>query len=1127
MYKQRNRVTAFLGCVIGLYATLPVWAAPGAISDTPLIVTQTAKPNIMLMIDSSGSMGAFVIEAPYDENTVYANCPSSLQLTETSGSKYVDIIVKSDGRVYFETNVSGSWVNYDWDTSSGTGHTGNTNVCFKADGEYQARLHGDQTATGGGYGAGTRWVGGSANRGNYGIYTGNFMNWYFSNGAGTSNANFGAGASEKPGMRTRSEVAAEAANSMVDSFSNVNIGLTKFNGSVGGTLLESIEDIAINKASIKTSISNISPDGSTPLAETMEGIGRYFIEGFETANLTLHPNSATPTIKQGDAIFSHELDYGSITKASATPVMDATKFCQKNFIVGLTDGFPTNDTDVDDDLITYASDGDSYALNDVALAMHEMDLRPDIKDLDGNDYLSNIVTYMIAFANESLASDTLLTTTAANGGGQNYAAADATQLASAFNAISNDIGSKTGSVASVAFNSSTLNSQSAVFQARFDTTKWSGSLIALPLDLNGNLPADTDGDGFPDPAWDAATKLDALNASELANRVIMTHDGSDGAVFSFTSNTAAPSAAHAADLTVDSSTSSNDSEVQARLNYIRGDRSNEGSSGNNYRSRNSILGDIVNSTPVYVGETTLRWPDTFGATSNRHYANFANALSTDIEDGISDRTPVLYVGANDGMLHGFNASIGTANSGKEVFSYIPRKVLSSANDEGLHYYVDDSYVHKFYVDQTPAISDVYIKNSPAGSLDWRTVLVGGLRAGGAGYFALDVTNPSNFANTSASAQNTVLWEFTDSDDSDLGYTFSKPVITKMNNGKWAAIFGNGYNSANGIAKLFVLFLEGGLDGTWTSGTDYIEITTGVGSSGDKNGLSSPAVVDLDGDGLADRVYAGDLKGNMWAFDVSHASNTGNWKVAYRSGSTPNPLFVARDSLSNVQPITAAPLIAKNTVNTPVGSAPNVLVMFGTGQYMTNLDVVSLDTQGFYSVWDSGDNNLDRSDLASRTLTSTAVSGTGDRRIISGSAIDWTNQYGWYIDLLPGSLGGDAAERSISEPLLRRSVLFFNTTIPDSRACSDGGGGWLMTLDFSTGLATTEAVFDANNDGVIDSNDIGYVGEEVLDGLPAQSGILGEYQYTPTSDGSLNNRKVKVGSGGQEGRLGWQELTPLN
>lgn len=1159
MVKKQKWKMRLLGMLVGMYAALPVLAAPGSISDTPLIATQAAQPNIMLLMDSSGSMRGFAEEAPYDRNVTYANCPASLQM---STADPIWLIVKSDGRVYFEqadTSSAYGFTQYDWGTTAGNGHAGHPNRCFDPAATYDAYLNAEREITSADtatlqteYDVGS-YVAWGNSLGNA-KHSGNYLNWYFTNGTGSAGANFGASASAtgwaKSGIRTRSEVAAEAANAMVDSLSNVNIGLTQFNGSSGGTLLQHVQDIGLSgyKTDLKSSISGISPGGSTPLAETMEEIGRYFIEGFESQSLVMHPNG-TPSTISGDDLFSHELndgtgadtgrrypDSGTGWPSSSDPIMESDKFCQKNFIVGLTDGLPTNDGDVDSDLSGYASDGDSYDLNDVALALQEMDLRPDIDDLDGNEALNNITTYMIGFADADLASDSLLQTTARNGGGSHFFASNTAELQASFSTILADIGARTASVASVAFNSSTLSNDSAVFQARFDTTQWSGSLLSIPLDARGNLVNGLDSSGFPVPDWDAADKLDALTTSALANRVILTFDNStgvkDGVPFAYSSGTAAPTALHASDLAFDSTDNAVDNEVQARLNYIRGDRSNEGSSGNGYRSRNSILGDIVNSTPVYVGESEIRWPNTFGASGNRHFVNFVEAASTDTEDGISDRTPVLYVGANDGMLHGFDATIGGTNSGKEVFAYIPSKVLSSARTAGLHYYVDDSYVHKFYVDLTPTVSDVFMKNSPTGTKDWRTVLIGGLRAGGAGYFALDVTNPANFANTSTAAQKTVLWEFTDNDDADLGYTYARPVIAKMNNGKWAAIFGNGYNSANGVAKLFIVYIEEGLDG-WSAG-EYVELSTQVGTSSDKNGLSSPAVVDINKDGLADRIYAGDLKGNMWAFDVSDRQES-KWDVAFYNGNgasaVPEPLFVAEDSSGTGQPITSAPLLALNTTNAPTGNDPNLLVLFGTGQYVTNADVASLNQQSFYAVWDNDDvassnTALDRGDLIARTFTGVNLSGvTGQRRQVTGSAIDWTTDHGWYVDLLAGVSGGDAAERVVSEPLVRRDILFFNTIIPDSRPCSDGGTGWLVSLDFTTGLAPTQGVFDANNDGVIDSADAVYVGQEVLDGLPAQSGILGDVQFTPTSDGNLTKREVEVGASTSEGRLGWQELAP--
>ena len=268
-------------------------------------------------------------------------------------------------------------------------------------------------------------------------------------------------------------------------------------------------------------------------------------------------------------------------------------------------------------------------------------------------------------------------------------------------------------------------------------------------------------------------------------------------------------------------------------------------------------------------------------------------------------------------MHGVQAS-----DGKEVLAYIPGNLFSTGLKQGLHTLTDPTYAHRYYVDLSPAVSDVHIKTCvgicPTLGTDvanWRTILIGGERAGGRGLFALDVTDPSLFSE--ANAADLVLWEFSDSDDGDLGYVYGEPIMALMNNGKWAAIFGNGYNSTgnatgdDGEAQLFIVFLEGGLDGAWTLGTDYIKISTEVGTLAALNGLSAPAVLDLDGNGTADRVYAGDLEGNMWVFDLSSATE-GSWDVAYKQVVTEKPLFTALNNASQPQPITSRPVVVTNT-----------------------------------------------------------------------------------------------------------------------------------------------------------------------------------------------------------------------
>jgi type IV pilus assembly protein PilY1 len=181
--------------------------------------------------------------------------------------------------------------------------------------------------------------------------------------------------------------------------------------------------------------------------------------------------------------------------------------------------------------------------------------------------------------------------------------------------------------------------------------------------------------------------------------------------------------------------------------------------GNLYRDRSHRLGDIVHSDPQYVG-----WPPFYYTLSG--YQAFAQANV--------NRPGMIYVGGNDGMLHGFRES-----DGEELIAYVPNKVIGKLNRLTYTY-----YDHDFYVNGSPIYGDVTLNGT------WRSVLIGGLREGGQGVYALDITDPENFSTSD------VLWEFTDEDDADLGNVFSDVQIRKMANGKWAAVFTSGYNNTN-------------------------------------------------------------------------------------------------------------------------------------------------------------------------------------------------------------------------------------------------------------------------------------------------------------------------------------------
>jgi type IV pilus assembly protein PilY1 len=533
--------------------------------------------------------------------------------------------------------------------------------------------------------------------------------------------------------------------------------------------------------------------------------------------------------------------------------------------------------------------------------------------------------------------------------------------------------------------------------------------------------------------------------------------------------------------------SNNDGEGQTRLEYLRGSAQHEGT-GNNYRARLNRLGDLINSDPFFVGMPSF--PNNLGS----GYPAFRSDYS--------GRNPMVYVGGNDGLLHGFNA-----NNGEEKLAYVPNLVFPH-----LSQLTDPGYSHRYFVDGSPTVGDAHGTfgsrcPSGLGGVCWRSVLISGLRNGGQGYFALDVTDPTRFDESNAA--NLVLWEFSDADDPDhdLGYTFSQPSIVKMANGEWAAVFGNGYNnseadgraSASGHAVLYIVFLDRGLDGTWTPGTDFIKIDTGVGSPGTPNGLATPAPVDLDGDFQVEYIYAGDLQGNLWRFDVRNAS-PGNWV-----GSVVR-LFTAMSG-GNSQPITTRPEVGSH----PDPLESGVIVYFGTGKYLEDSDNTNagLPTQTFYSIWDKLETSptaFTRGDL----LQQTVISETASQRVTSKNEVDWQTHSGCYIDLpTPG-------ERQVSNSVLRNGRIIFTTLIPNTEVCSFGGSGWLMELDVCAGRLE-ESPFDLNADDHFDDNDKVTVSINGSPQLVAISGLKSTEGILPSPTIlSSGTTEIKYNSGSRGG-----------
>ncbi|TVZ40117.1 type IV pilus assembly protein PilY1 [Alteromonadaceae bacterium 2753L.S.0a.02] len=865
------------------------------------------------------------------------------------------------------------------------------------------------------------------------------------------------------------------------------------------------------------------PDAGTPLRLGLKNAGEYFKGNVSDGNGGRRPS----------------------------PIIES---CQQNFTVLFTDGYWNKaDPGIGNEDGDPFGGGGSGTVSDVAYYYYKHDLDNDAtnnnvipNDTDPATY-QHMVTFPVAFGLTGTLEDTdsdgwpnpVLSISSTWGGDPSGTADKPEKIDDLWHAAYNskgefvsaktpedvvdslvdalsEISSRDSSSASVATSTGQISSDTAIFQAQFNSGDWSGQLYSYSLNADRTVNQTT-------PNWQASDVLDAQNPN--TGRTIISYNGSRGIPFRFPANYRSPVAAtemgsamisellSSAPFLINTTDSIEISENQAYgtalVNYLRGDRTNEGVSSTDFRARGSVLGDIISSDPKYVSAPRLTYSDDIESVS---YAAFRSANQ--------NRIPMVYVGANDGMLHGFDAT-----TGRERLAYVPKSVYKN-----LYQLSETPYNHRYFVDAAPTIVDAFYDSA------WHTVLVGALGGGGQGLFALDVTNPSQFSE--ASANNTVLWEFTDANDADLGYSFSEASIAKMANGDWVAVFGNGYNntevdgyaSATGRAVLFIVNIK--------TGALVKKIDTGVGDTATPNGLATPALIDINGDSVVDYIYAGDLRGNMWKFNVQ-SPMVADWDVAWTSGSTKHPLFNAG------QPITTQPSVGHHQ------SVRGQLVYFGTGKYLEYSDrsVNSQPTQSFYAIWDKNETDLTsaavvRNDLLQQEIQdefSTTIGGYSyNIRTTTRNAIDWSDHDGWYIDLvnyndIPVFNSG---ERQVTESLLRNGRIIFTTLIPNGDACSPGGSSWLMELEAysGAGLPDIDTPFDLDRNNVFDDvdhsynvpgvNDIPPSGVESSNGIVTTPGVLRdgtqERKYLSGSSGSIDDL---VESTGVQffGRQSWREL----
>lgn len=729
--------------------------------------------------------------------------------------------------------------------------------------------------------------------------------------------------------------------------------------------------------------------------------------------------------------------------------------CQQSFAIVVTDGYWN---DYDSSFISstdYDGDGHSKTLADVAYYYYDIDLISTLADLvptNSNDSNNrqHMVTYGLAFGVKgTLNQDTIpsswpviepdepttiddLWHATINGKGEFLNASSPDELTVALQLLIQNIENRLGSGASVSINGEKIFDASKIYQSSYSSDGWTGDVRAYSIDSEGNVNKGSDV-----YIWSARGKLESKDWD--TGRRIATFNGSTGIAFRYTSL----SDVQKAQLPED------------KVNYIRGDDSNEQNSGGIFRDRSYKLGDIVHSIPVF-------------------YEDY------------------LYVGANDGMLHALDAF-----DGEEIFAYVPNLVFSNLGE-----LTDPSYTHKYYVDNSPFVR----------SIGSTTLLVSGLGRGGKGYFCLDVTNTET--NTEDNADSWVKWEYPDlstpdEEKNDLGYSFSRATIVNSNAG-WVVIFGNGYVSPNGNAVLFVLDAA--------TGTKLAQIDTGVGEC---NGLSTPAVVDVDNDYIVDYVYAGDLKGNLWKFDLT-GSTAASWEVAYKDGTTPKPLFQAKNAAGIPQPITAKPDVMRYCDP----EKPGYLVFFGTGKHLANSDLTNTDTQTIYGIWDYGDDsdnaeylgsferpglsNMPGVTLLAQTEVAAVInpnaSNDFELRVLSDNRGVWLTEEdetpdeqpnptvyaGWYFDL------PDTYEKVIRDVIVRDLKLIAVSFIPIDSPCSAGGESHLHEMNACYGGRLDNAQFDISGDGYIDDNDLINITVEVPDPENPGQTIIETISVAPTA-----------------------------
>jgi type IV pilus assembly protein PilY1 len=724
-----------------------------------------------------------------------------------------------------------------------------------------------------------------------------------------------------------------------------------------------------------------------------------------------------------------------------------------------------------------------------------------------------------------------------------FLSSSAQDVLDALDQIFENIAAEANSIAGGAISTQRLTTSGGlIYQAQFDPADWSGDLVAYPVSVgassvvNIGTVADSPWKNAANESVGAAGKLDER---DITTRKIYVGYHSDAATPVFSTaefkwsaglSTVVKNVLKTPPGAASAPPYDSDTIGENRLNYLRGDRSLEAPAGT-FRKRGSRLGDIVNSGVAFSGPPLPRFADT-------KYNTFVTTHAT--------RTKTVFVGANDGMMHAFNA-----DTGDELFAYIPSWLLPKLN-----LLTAAPYTHRSYADGTPVVAEAKV-GADSDTQPWKTVLVAGTGGGGQGVFALDVSDPTAFADDK------VMWEFSDRDDAEMGNVIGRPQILKLNvnagtatpSYKYFAVVTSGVNNykpddytlATGDANygkpaLFLLDLSKAKTDAWLLGTNYFKVRFPLSVNSMASGLAN-FTVRL---GAAEEVtylYAGDFQGNLWKLDFTQQAST-NWNLdalsSFKVSGIAMPMFVAQDAAGNRQPITMDPALV-------FGPNRSIIVSFGTGKFLEVADISgNYRAQSVYALFD---NNTSTADSATPAA---AISGRGrmNAGTVTASGVDvaaftWgrpltdadtSSRAGWYFDFFnAGSVdansdgdfvdAGDTqgtGERQISTFGIVAGRLVFGTVIPALNSC-DNGDGNLYIVDLRSGDATSQV----STVGILGEPFLAQVGASTLTGSDTTGRRNETSRYQIILQGSAGLAAppgMGINVTTHPGRLSWREIS---